>query len=154
MTSHVEHFSTNEDSHPVRAAAAAELAVPVGRVLFAAIFVTASLNHFTSAGIAYAASNGVPLASLAVPLSGAMALLGGIGIALGYKTRISAALLVLFLVPVTLFMHPFWTVHNPMMHQIQQVMFMKNLSMLGGALLLGYFGAGPYSLDRRNKAQS
>jgi putative oxidoreductase len=46
-------------------------------------------------------------------------------------------------------MHAFWAVPDPIMAGIQQAMFMKNLSMLGGALLLTYFGAGPISLDAR-----
>jgi putative oxidoreductase len=38
-----------------------------------------------------------------------------------------------------------------MMHQMQMVMFMKNLAMLGGALLITQIGSGPWSLDRRRK---
>lgn len=55
----------------------------------------------------------------------------------------------LFLVPVTLAMHKFRTVSDPMMAQIQMIMFMKNVAMLGGALLISQFGAGPVSLDAR-----
>ncbi len=62
-----------------------------------------------------------------------------------------AWLLVLFLVPVTLAMHNFWAVHDPMMAQIQMAMFMKNVSILGGALLISQFGSGPLSLDSRRK---
>jgi putative oxidoreductase len=36
-----------------------------------------------------------------------------------------------------------------MMRMMQQAMFMKNLGLLGGALLIAYFGAGPVSLDER-----
>jgi len=46
-------------------------------------------------------------------------------------------------------MHKFWTVSDPMMAQIQMVMLMKNVSMLGSALLITQFGAGPFSLDAR-----
>ena len=46
-------------------------------------------------------------------------------------------------------MHNFWAVSDPMMRQMQMVMFMKNLSMLGGALLISQFGSGPWSLDNR-----
>jgi hypothetical protein len=48
---------------------------------------------------------------------------------------------------VTLMMHAFRNVPDPMMRMIQQGFFMKNLAMLGGALLIAYFGAGPASLD-------
>ena len=49
--------------------------------------------------------------------------------------RAGAWLLVAFLVPVTLAMHAFWNVPDPMMRQILMAFFMKNLAMLGGALL-------------------
>ncbi len=131
-----------------------EVAAPVvllGRILFSLIFVMAALNHFASQTIAYAASQGVPLASIAVPLSGAIALAGGLSILLGYRAKIGAWLVALFLVCVTPMMHKFWAVTDPVMHQMQLVMFMKNLSMLGGALLISQFGAGPWSLDARRK---
>jgi putative oxidoreductase len=60
--------------------------------------------------------------------------------------------LVAFLIPVTLMMHNFWAVKDAMMAQVQMAMFMKNLSMLGGALAFFYFGAGPVSLDARQKS--
>jgi putative oxidoreductase len=56
-----------------------------------------------------------------------------------------------FLIPVTLAMHNFWAVKDPMTAQIQMAMFVKNMSMLGGALLISQFGAGPLSLDAKRK---
>jgi len=47
-------------------------------------------------------------------------------------------------------MHKFWTATDPMMAQIQMILFMKNVSILGGALLITQFGAGPFSLDARH----
>lgn len=123
--------------------------VPVGRALFAAIFVVAALGHFSPQTIAYAAHQGVPLPQLAVPLSGLIAFAGGVSVLVGYRARVGAWLIVLFLVPVTLTMHAFWAVSDPTMIGIQQAMFMKNLSMLGAALLVAHFGAGPLSLDER-----
>ena len=84
---------------------------------------------------------------IAVPLSGVVALLGGLSVLLGFRTRYGAALIALFLVPVTLTMHAFWNVSDPPMHQMQQISFMKNLSILGGALTLLCAGGGPFSLD-------
>jgi putative oxidoreductase len=98
--------------------------------------------------IAFAASQGVPLASIAVPLSGILALAGGLSILLGYRARIGAWLIALFLVAVTPMMHKFWVVTDPMMYQMQFVMFMKNVSMIGAALLITQVGSGPWSLDR------
>ena len=123
-----------------------------GRALYVAIFIMAALGHFSAQEIAYAAQQGVPMAALAVPLSGVLALAGGLSILLGYHARIGAWLLVIFLIPVTVMMHNFWAVKDPMMAQMQQIMFMKNVSMLGGALLIAYFGAGPLSLDARQNS--
>ena len=123
--------------------------VVLGRFFFALIFVMAGSNHFSRQTIAFSASQGVPLASIAVPLSGVLAIAGGLSILLGYRAKLGAWLIVLFLIPVTLMMHKFWTVTDPMMAQLQMILFMKNVSMLGGALLISQFGAGPFSLDAR-----
>ena len=123
--------------------------VVLGRFFFALIFLFAAPNHFTKQTIAFSASQGVPLASIAVPLSGVLAMAGGLSILLGYRAKLGACLIVVFLVPVTLMMHRFWTVPDPMMAQVQMVMFMKNLAMLGSALLISQFGAGPFSVDSR-----
>jgi putative oxidoreductase len=121
--------------------------VLAGRILFALIFIIASPRHFSREGIAHAASLGVPLASVLVPISGLMALAGGLSVAAGYGARWGAWTLAGFLVPVTLGMHAFWKLHDPVQAHIQQAMFAKNLAMLGGALLIAYFGSGPLSLD-------
>lgn len=128
--------------------------VLVGRILFSLIFVMAGFSNFSKQAIEHAAAQGIPLAAIAVPLSGVIALLGGLSIALGYKARWGAWLLVLFLVPATVMMHNFWAVQDSTLAQMHQVMFMKNLSMLGAALLISYFGAGPLSVDGRRKTHS
>ena len=120
----------------------------IGRIFFSLIFLQTAFHHFSGQTINYAASQNVPLASVLVPLSGVLAILGGLSIVLGYKARLGAWLIVLFLIPVTLMMHKFWTITDPMMRQMQMAMFMKNISMLGGALLITWFGSGPLSLDR------
>jgi putative oxidoreductase len=125
--------------------------VLLGRFLFALIFLMAAPNLFSSQTIAYAAAQGVPLASIAVPLSGVLALAGGLSILLGYRAKVGAWLLIVFLAAVTPMMHNFWTVADPMMRQMQLIMFMKNVSMLGGALFISQFGAGPWSLNARKK---
>ena len=125
--------------------------VLLGRLFFVLIFLMAGPNHFANQTIAYAASQGVPLASITVPFSGVLAIVGGLSILLGYRARIGAWLIVLFLLGVTPMMHKFWGVADPMMHQMQMIMFMKNVAMMGGALLITQFGSGPLSLDSRRK---
>jgi putative oxidoreductase len=126
--------------------------VPLGRLLFAAIFILAAPHHFTSADMGYAAAKGVPMANVLVPLSGVIALLGGLSILLGFQAKIGAWLIVLFLVPVTLMMHNFWADKDAATAMMDQIMFLKNSSMLGGAIMIAYFGSGPCSLDSWIKA--
>ena len=89
------------------------------------------------------------MAEILVPLSGIIALLGGLSIIFGYKARLGAWLLVVFLVPVTLMMHKFWGLPDAAAANTQQIMFMKNVSMLGAALLIAHFGSGPLSVDAK-----
>jgi len=125
------------------------LAVLLGRFLFASIFLMFGAGHFAKQTIAYAASQGVPLASIAVPFSGLLAIAGGLSILVGYRAKIGAWLIILFLAGVTPMMHNFWAARDPMMAQMQMAMFMKNLALIGGALLITQYGAGPLSLDNR-----
>jgi putative oxidoreductase len=124
--------------------------VLLARLFIVLIFLMSAPMHFTSQVIAYAASQGVPLASISVPLSGIIAIAGGLSILLGYRAKIGAWLLVLFLAAVTPMLHNFWAVSDPMMHQMQFVMFLKNVSMMGAALFITQVGSGPWSLDARS----
>lgn len=128
--------------------------VPLGRAAFAAVFVVFAPLDFTPQGVAWAGQQGVPLAPILVPLAGLLGLAGGLSVILGYRARIGAWLLILFLVPVTGIMHNFWAVRDPMMAQMQEGFFLANLSRIGACLLIAHFGAGPISLDARAAARS
>lgn len=126
-------------------------AVLLGRALYSWIFVMSGMGHIMNGQMmaGYAAAKGVPMAGALVPLSGVIALVGGLSVLLGYKAKWGAWLLVLFLVPVTFMMHNFWTITDPaqsQMRMMDMINFMKNLSTLGGALLIAHFGSGPLSL--------
>lgn len=123
----------------------------LGRLFFGLIFIMAGPSQFSSHTIAYAASQGVPVASLAVPFAGLLAIIGGLSVLLGYRAKIGAWMIALFLIGVTPAMHNFWAVSDPAAHQMQFIMFMKNVSILGGALLITQLGAGPWSLDSRGQ---
>ena len=120
-----------------------------GRILYSLIFIATLTTHFTAAAVGYATQKGVPMAGVLVPLSGVIAAVGGLSVLLGYQAKLGAWLLVLFLVPVTFMMHNFWAVQDPMMRQLDIGMFMKNIALLGAALLITQFGAGPMSMDAR-----
>ena len=121
-----------------------------GRLLFSLIFLLSGLSLFSPATAGYAASQGVPLANVLVPVSGVLSILGAVSIILGYKARLGATMIIVFLVPVTLVFHHFWTVTDPGARQNEMIEFLKNISMLGGALIILIGGTGAYSLGNRN----
>lgn len=123
--------------------------VLIGRIFYSAIFIIASFGHFSKQTIAYASSKGVFIPEVLVPLSGVLALVGGLCLLLGLRAKLGAWLLVIFLVPVTLFMHDFWNLTDPGTANIERVFFFKNLSMLGAALMFTHLGAGPFSFDKK-----
>jgi putative oxidoreductase len=126
----------------------------IGRILFSSIFILSSITHFSPSSIAHVANQGIPWAAFLVPLTGVIALLGGLSILIGLKAKWGAWLIVIFLIPVTFTMHQFWAYQDVMARGIQLIMFLKNISMLGGALIITYFGAGPLSVDSRLRSRA
>jgi putative oxidoreductase len=89
-------------------------------------------------GVEYARSYNVPAPELTVPLTGVMAVVGGLMVLLGLWGDLGALLLVAFLIPVTWYMHGFWRETDPMQRVNQMTHFSKNVALLGGALILFY----------------
>ena len=108
--------------------------------MFGGYFVMAGINHFTNAGMmsGYAGSKNVPAPRLAVLGSGALLVLGGLSVVLGFLPVLGLILLVIFLVPTTLLMHNFWTIQDPQARMADQVNFLKNVGLIGASLLLMY----------------
>lgn len=124
----------------------------LGRIMLAAIFFMAAVGNKIPnfEGVAaYMESNGVPAAK--VMLAGAIVFLvvGSVSVIAGWKTRIGASLLLVFLALATYYFHPFWKV-APDQVQMQTIQFMKNVSMMGAMLLLIANGPGPMSVDRNS----
>jgi putative oxidoreductase len=124
----------------------------LGRVLLCTIFFTAAVGnkipHFQAvAGLM--AQKGVPAPQ--VMLAGAIVFLiaGSLSVVLGYKARIGAFLLLVFLVLATYYFHNFWALNDPQARQEQTIQFMKNLGLMGAMLLVIANGTGPMSLDGR-----
>ncbi|HZV05900.1 MAG TPA: DoxX family protein [Gemmataceae bacterium] len=78
-------------------------------------------------------------------------LVGGLSLLLGYKTRLGALLLFLFLIPVTLTFHTWWTYTDPKEQHANMLFFLHNLSLMGGLLLIMTIGPGPLSIDLRER---
>jgi uncharacterized membrane protein YphA (DoxX/SURF4 family) len=84
----------------------------------------------------YAGAKGVPKPQQAVQATGAMLIAGGLSIMAGVKPRQGLALIIAFLVPVSLEMHRFWDEQDPLQRQTDMIQFMKNMALVGAALAL------------------
>ena len=115
-----------------------DIVLLVGRVLFALLFISSGINHFTknAAMTGYAKYKKVPLAKLSVYVSGLMILLGGVYIALGFYADLGALLLAAFLFPAALICDAFWKETDATAKQTATIGFFKNLSLAGAALII------------------
>lgn len=138
------------DERPVAHDPARDGAVLLGRVLLAVLFIwsgAGKLANFQGAVNAIA-GKGLPLPELLAALSIVVELGGGIALALGWRARWAAVFLALFLVVITPIFHNFWASPAAQVG-MQKINFFKNVSILGGMLVVFAFGPGRYSLDRR-----
>jgi len=122
--------------------------VVVGRVLLALMFIVAGFGKLSdiSGTAGYIASGGLPMASALAVLVGLLELFGGIAVAVGFQARWAALALGLFTLAASVLFHKFWAVPADQAF-VQQLMFMKNLSVAGGMFVVAALGAGPASVD-------
>jgi putative oxidoreductase len=126
-----------------------DFAALVGRILLAALFVVSGIGKIAGfAGTAgYIASKGLPVAELLTAATIVVELGGGLAILAGWKARWAALLLAGFTIVASVLFHNFWAA-PPAEAMNQQIHFMKNLSIVGGMLLLFAFGPGRFSVGR------
>jgi len=109
----------------------------IGRLLLGGFFLYNAYNHLfkTKDLIAYTESKKVPMAKVAVIVSGLLLLFGAYTIITGLRVTAGITALTLFFIPVSFIMHAFWKVEGQA-RMIDQVQFMKNLAILGAILML------------------
>jgi putative oxidoreductase len=120
-----------------------------GRILISIIFIMSGIGKITGfAGTSgWMASKGLPMPDLLLAASIVIELGAAAMIVAGFKARWGAAALFLWMIPVTLVFHNYWT-YPAAEQQIQSIMFFKNLGLMGGMLFLMGFGSGPLSVDK------
>lgn len=113
------------------------------RILISTIFIMAAINKSMDllGSEQYMAAYGIPAAGILLVLSIIIEIFGGLSILLGFKAKWGAIALFIFLIPTTLIFH------TEVTDQIQSIMLLKNLAMMGGLLMVANYGSGPYSLD-------
>ena len=121
----------------------------IGRVLLGVIFLSSGVGKLMNldAFAGSLAKGGVPMPGAMAMLGGMVETLGGLAVVLGVQVRWAAALMILFVIVATLIAHRFWEFAEPA-RRVQQTQFMKNLSIIGGFLVLLAAGGGRFSLER------
>ncbi len=125
----------------------------VGRLLLALLFVPAGFGKIAGfAGTAgYIASKGLPLPEVGAAVAIGVELVGGLALVAGFCTRWAALVLAAFTLVATYFFHAFWSVPADQV-MVQQLMFYKNIAVVGGLLVLAAHGAGAWSVDAKRQA--
>lgn len=127
----------------------------LGRILIAALFVPAGLAKI--AGFAgttgYIASVGLPLPQVGAAIAIAVEVGLGLMVLVGWRSRLAALGMAVFTVAAGVLFHNFWAAAADQM-QMQQISFLKNLSIAGGLLFIAAFGPGAWSLDARASASA
>ncbi|OGF57584.1 MAG: DoxX family protein [Candidatus Fraserbacteria bacterium RBG_16_55_9] len=113
-----------------------EILFLIGRIIVGIFYIFNGVNHFQRQGmmVQYAKSQGVPLAELAVPVTGSMLFAGGLSILLGVYPVVGIALIVIFLVPVAFMLHRFWGM-DQQTAMMQMPHFLKNIALAGSTLM-------------------
>ena len=121
----------------------------IGRILLGLIFVLAGFGKLSNpAGtVGYMTAYGMPYAEFLVWPAALLEFGGGILLMIGWQARCAATALVLFTVAATFIFHAFWNVGAEQM-QMQQIMFLKNLAIVGGLLYVVAYGSGACSLQK------
>jgi putative oxidoreductase len=127
----------------------------LGRLLISPIFLFSGFSKLAmySQVVGFAAAKGMPMPEIAIALAAATEIICGLAVLIGFKTRAAAWLLFLYLIPTTLIFHNFWA-SSGVEHQEQMMNFVKNVTIMGGLLILAANGAGGYSLDGRRAAKA
>jgi putative oxidoreductase len=129
------------------------LAALVGRILLALMFVLAGFNKIGGfeGTVGYIASKGLPLPGMLAVLTIALEIGAGLALMAGFRARWAALALAAFTVLASVIFHNYWAMPAEQ-QMVQMLMFMKNLSVTGGLLLVFALGAGGWSLDARRSA--
>jgi putative oxidoreductase len=122
----------------------------VGRLLMAWIFLPAGIGKLTgfSGTVGYIASVGLPMPQAGAAVALVVEIVGGLALIAGFGTRIAALVLAAFTLAASFFFHAYWAVPADQ-QMVTQLLFDKNIAIVGGLLVLAAFGAGGWSLDAR-----
>jgi putative oxidoreductase len=124
----------------------------VSRLLFALLFLPAGIGKLTGfAGtVGYISSVGLPFPAAGAVLALIVETFGGLALLAGFGTRYAALVLAAFTLAASFFFHAYWAAPTDQAF-VTQLLFFKNIAIVGGLLALAANGAGAWSLDARRE---
>lgn len=130
------------------------VAFVIGRIIVGMFYLYSGWDNIVNVGAktGYIASKGIPMPQVTIVLTALLLVVGGLSILTGYKVRIGVAAVVAFLLPVTILMHNFWTVQDPMARLTEMHNFESNMALMGSALMFLLIKTPwPFSLGGRSR---
>ena len=142
-------YYASADADIRKAAGVSDALLTLGRIFIAVMFVMSGIEKFLGIDqtAQMIASKNLPMPMVAAFATAALELGGGVLIVLGWQTRMAALALAAFTAVATYFFHDFWNMPPGAEHTNNMIHAMKNLSVIGGFLMLAAVGAGRYSID-------
>lgn len=122
------------------------------RILFVVMFLPAGLSKLTgfSGTVGYISSVGLPLPTVGAALALTVEIIGSLALLAGFGTRIAALVLAVFTLAASFFFHAYWAAPAEQAFVVQ-LLFFKNIAIVGGLLAIAANGAGAWSLDARSE---
>ncbi len=126
----------------------------VGRLLIVALFLPAGLGKIAGfeGTLGYFASLGIPAPVFALVVTIVIEVLGSIALLVGFQARIVAVIMAIFTLAAAVTGHAYWAAPADAVF-IAQLLFFKNIAVMGGLLVLASAGAGRFSIDGRKVAK-
>ena len=124
----------------------------MGRLLVVSLFLPAGIAKITGfeGMVGYFTSLGISAPSVVVVISIVIEVLGGLALLFGFQTRIVAIVLAIFTLAASITGHAYWAVPADQA-MVTQLLFFKNIAVIGGLLVIASAGAGKFSIDGRTE---
>ena len=126
----------------------------IGRILIVTLFLPAGLSKLAGfeGTLAYFASLGIPVPTFALIATIVIEIAGSMALLLGFQTRLVAIVMAIFTLLAAVTGHAYWAAPADAVF-IAQLLFFKNIAVMGGLLVLASAGAGSFSIDGRKEAK-
>jgi len=121
----------------------------IGRMVLAWFFLSQALTsaHHWHASVLMLAMYHVPSPQLMEALSVIIMIVGSLALIAGFNARVGALLLFVYMIIISVVMHPYWRIADVTVRSADYEIFARNIAIAGGLLILVGAGPGPFAVD-------